>query len=148
MCPLLPFPPRKPENGTSHSTCSALNRRCQSCRKIFGRGKKQRLKNLKAKPSVENWHTLAKAMPEAIILFNRRRSGEDAGMNISDFEAATFNTVPQDDFLSSLSDLDRKKYVCNFVHVEVRGNVKFLFCSHGKCVQKLKNSELHVNRFK
>ncbi|KAL8582707.1 hypothetical protein ACOMHN_058084 [Nucella lapillus] len=80
----------------------------------------KRLESLQKSPSVHHWHCLAKATLASVIMFNRKRSGEAARITISQYNAAKFNTTPQDDVLNSLSALE-KELVRNFVCVEIPG---------------------------
>ncbi|XP_070178597.1 uncharacterized protein [Littorina saxatilis] len=78
------------------------------------------LNTLRSEPTVAAWHALAKVSLSNIIMFNRRRSGEAARILLTDFEAAKENSLPEDDILSALSDME-KELVAHFTRVEVCG---------------------------
>lgn len=78
------------------------------------------MEHLRDHVTTSGWHELAKASLANVILFNRRRSGEAARMLVSHYEQAATNTVPQDDVLEALSDIEIK-LASNFRRVEMPG---------------------------
>ena len=84
---------------------------------------------LAEKISTVEWRNLATATLASIILFNRRRGGEPALLQIKDYQNSMMaNTVMNDEIKSSLSQLELR--LCEkFKRLEIRGK-------HGRKVQQ------------